>query len=115
LAGQFVIGLEAYQQQDWTRAQRAYSALEEYLPDNLPILYNHGLSLSQLGQFKPAIERLKYVSTVEPRNYAALINLYWAYSRDGQEKKAKKTLLEMKEAFPNDGEVNRLLAGGVGK
>ncbi|MCM2323825.1 MAG: tetratricopeptide repeat protein [Oligoflexia bacterium] len=110
LAGQFIVGLEAYQQRDWARAQRAYSAIEEYLPDHLSTLYNHALVLKELGQLKPAIERLRYVTAVEPRNYAALINLHGIYAADGQLKKAHKVLVEMKQAFPTDAEVNRLLA-----
>ncbi|MCM2279193.1 MAG: tetratricopeptide repeat protein [Oligoflexia bacterium] len=115
LAGQFVFGLEAYQLKDWAAAQRAYATLERFLPDHLSVLYNHALTLKELGQIQPAIERLRFVTAVEPRNYAALINLYWAYVKAGEEKKARKTLFAMKQAFPEDKEVNRLLASASGK
>lgn len=115
LAGQFVLGLEAYQLQDWPKAQQAYSMLEKFLPDHLAILYNHALALSQLQQYKPAIDRLRFIAQKEPGNYAALINLYHTLIKDGQEKKARQTLEGMKKTFPDDGEINRLLAATAAK
>lgn len=110
LAGHFVVGLLAYQAQDWARAQQSYAAIERYLPDHTSVLYNHALALAQTGQYDPAIERLRFIVAREPANYAALINLYWAYAKGKQPKKATKLLVQMKKQFPEDAEVNRLLA-----
>ena len=40
-AGYFVVGLEAYQLKDYTRADQACAWLEDALPEHLSILYNH--------------------------------------------------------------------------
>ena len=110
LAGYFVLGLEAYQQRDWQRATQVYSLLENYFPDHLGIVYNHALVLVELGRLPDAIQRFEYVATRDPANYGNLINLYYAYRKSDQIRKAQETLVTMKRAFPNDGEVNRLLA-----
>lgn len=110
LAGQFVMGLVAFQQQDWTRAHHAYATLEKYYPYHLSILYNHALVLRELNQFDGAIERFKFVVGQDGMNYAALINLYHTYTRAGLTSPAKKLLAEIHRKFPQDGEVNRLIA-----
>jgi hypothetical protein len=56
--------------------------------------------------------RLDFIIGREPRNYAALLHLYWNYRKDGQTGRARDLLVEMKRAFPADGEIDRLLAGG---
>ncbi len=101
----------AYQAQDWTRAQQAYAMLERYLPDHLSVLYNHALVLAQLKQFDASADRLRYIATREPANYAAQINLYWAYSKGGREKEAKRKIAELKKMFPADTEVAKLAGG----
>lgn len=113
LAGMFVSGLLAFQGRDFNRAEGLYSQLERYLPDHGSILYNHALALGELGRHVEAIPRLKQLAQNEPRNYPVWINLYHAYSKSGQTWKATRTLTAMKRAFPNDGEVNRLLASGA--
>ena len=70
----------------------SYGQLEKYFPDHLSILYNHALALSELKQYKPAIERLQFIARQEPKNYAALINLYWNFVKNSQEDKAKHPL-----------------------
>jgi tetratricopeptide (TPR) repeat protein len=112
MAGYFVIGLEAFELKDWARSEQAYSALEKYFPDHLSILYNHALALGELKDYPGAVSRLSYIAGKDPGNYAVLINLYWAYIKSGQEKRARELLVAMKRAFPNDGEINRLIAGG---
>ncbi len=53
LAGLFLVGLEAYQQQDWHRAEQVYSTLERYLPDRVPVLYYRAVTLEQLPAVRP--------------------------------------------------------------
>jgi tetratricopeptide (TPR) repeat protein len=113
-AGYFVVGLEAYQLKDYTRADQAYAWLEEALPEHLSILYNHALAFEGLGRFKDAVTRLDFIVGREPRNYAALIHLYWDVRKDGQTKRAHELLVAMKREFPQDAEIDRLLAGGSG-
>jgi predicted Zn-dependent protease len=110
MAGQFVIGLESYALKDWTRSAQAYGTLEKYFPDHLGILYNYALALMELKEYSPAIDRLKFVAARDPGNYAVQINLYYTYIKAGAAKRAKATLVTMKNSFPNDAEVTRLLA-----
>jgi tetratricopeptide (TPR) repeat protein len=112
LAGNFSLGLEAFQLKDWDRADRAYSTLERFMPDHLAILYNHALVLSELAQYEPAIERLRYVLAKDPTNYAAMINLYWSYRKAGRLAEMKSLIIELKARFPQDSEVARLSAEG---
>jgi tetratricopeptide (TPR) repeat protein len=111
LGGMFVAGLEQFQLKDWEASERTYSHLEKYVPNHLGVLYNHALALAELKQYKPSIERLKYVINQDPKNYAALINLYYTYVKAGESGHAKGALMAMKLNFPQDAEVNRLLAG----
>ncbi|MDR3606847.1 MAG: tetratricopeptide repeat protein [Oligoflexia bacterium] len=92
LAGLFVVGLEAYQLGNWNRAAQVYSILETALPDHPSILYNHALALRRLEDYKPAIERLRYVYDREPRNQAAASNLYACYLHAGETRRAQEVL-----------------------
>lgn len=111
LAAQFVIGLESYSLKDAPRAIQAWSTLEKYFPEHSSIVYNHALALAQDQKYGPAADRLKWLVSREPNNYAVAINLYYSYKNSGQDRRAKALLLDMKKAFPQDGEVNRLLTG----
>jgi tetratricopeptide (TPR) repeat protein len=99
-AGYFVLGYEAYGLKDYVRAEEAYGWLEEVLPDHLPIVWNHALSLEGLGQFREAIPRLAFILEHDPRNYLAFMHLYWDYRRDGREGQARDLLLRMKLVTP---------------
>ncbi len=108
LAGLFVVGLEAYQQQDWNRADQVYSKLERYLPDRAQVLYNHALALEQLQQYAPAIRRLKRILMEGTKDYGVCYHLYWCYRKAGQMTQAEEVMSLMKQWFPNpEGAVDK--------
>ena len=109
MAGLFVIGLEAGDLRNWTRFDQAYGVLERYFPDHLAIMYNRALALSELGRYYEAIKRFKFILSKEPSNYSALINLFYSLKKVGKMRKAKETLIKMKQLYPQDQEIEKLL------
>jgi tetratricopeptide (TPR) repeat protein len=110
-AGFFVVGLESYELRDFARAEQAYGWLESAFPDHLSILYNHALAYEGLGRLREAMPRLEASIAREPRNYGALLHLYWDYRNDGQADRARGLLVTLRREFPEDAEVKRLAAG----
>lgn len=110
-AGHFVVGLESYELKDYARAEQTYGWLEGAFPDHPSILYNRALALEGLGRLKEAMPKLESIIAREPRNYAALMHLYWDYRNDGQADRARELLSALKREFPDDPEVKRLAAG----
>lgn len=112
LASLFVAGLLAYQAEDWRRADQAFAQIEEYLPDHLAVLYNHALTLGQLKRYPEAIRRLEFVTTREPDNYGAQVNLYSTYVQAGEPERAREKIRELRTRFPNDQGIARLAGTG---
>lgn len=109
LAGHFVRCIEAYAMKDWNAAVQSAEFMEQYFPEHPSVLYNHALSLVELNRFDEAIVRLKALLKADPLNYGVGLNLYGAYTRKGDKSKAAALLKTLKQNFPNDGEVNRLI------
>jgi tetratricopeptide (TPR) repeat protein len=110
LGSRFVTGLLAYQLNDFKKADAAYTAIEEYAPREFAVLYNHALALMALGRYADSALRLRSVVLNDPKNYAALLNLYLSYRKGGDLPNARATLMLMKREFPKDAEVKRLLS-----
>jgi tetratricopeptide (TPR) repeat protein len=108
LATHFVIGLEAYSLKKWDLMDSSYNALERYFPEHLAILYNHALALKELGRAPDAAKRLEFIVAREPKNYAALINLFATYKAMSDDSHARDVAGRMKVAFPNDPEIKKL-------
>jgi tetratricopeptide (TPR) repeat protein len=111
LAGHFVVGLEAYSLKNWERSRRAFALLEEHFPSHAGIKYNLALAQSELGQYPEAIRRYKWILARDPANYGTFYNLYQAQRRAGETSAAQATAAQMKRAFPNNADVDRMIAG----
>jgi tetratricopeptide (TPR) repeat protein len=108
-AGLFWLGFANYYLKDWPAAERANRQLEEWLPDHPSVIYNRATTLMELGQYDAAIPRLERLTTLNPRNYGAQLNLYSCYRKAGDTAKAAARLQVLRELFPTDPEVRRLV------
>ncbi len=111
LLGQFARGMTLAQKKDWPSAQDAFARLELVFPMHPAVLYNHALAFEGLSNYASAIERLRKVAALEPLNSAALVHLYFCYEKAGESRLAGEVLAGIQKSFPDDPEVNRILAG----
>jgi tetratricopeptide (TPR) repeat protein len=110
LGGQFWLGFAAYYQKDWAESERANQFVESYLPNHPSAIYNRAITLMELQQYGPAIERLDRIVEMNPQNTAAQLNLYWAHRKAGHKGQAAERLQAMLRLFPADPAVQQLAA-----
>ncbi|MGA2328161.1 MAG: tetratricopeptide repeat protein [Bryobacteraceae bacterium] len=110
LGARFMAGFVAIQEKDWAKSEQDCAMLERCVPNHPRVLYNRALAMIELKQYGPAIDRLKRVVQVIPQDYGALFNLSRAYRAAGYEQQARETLQVMKQLFPADETLDRLLA-----
>lgn len=87
-------------------------------PDNVEVLYNLGISYSELGQYDEAIIRLKRVVQLEPKHAHAWTGIGVAYQRMGKRELALEPMQKAVDADPTDGYGQRNLGAmllGLGR
>ncbi len=86
-------------------------AMAKNEPNNAQVLYNLGISYSELGQFDEAIIRLKRAVQIEPGHGHAWTGIGVAYERMGKRDQALEALQQAVEVAPDDGYAQRNLGG----
>lgn len=85
-------------------------AMTKSEPGNAKVLYNLGISYSELGEFDEAIIRLKRAVQVDPTHAHAWTAIGVAYQRLGKREQALAPLQRAVEEAPDDGYAARNLA-----
>ena len=86
-------------------------SLTKSAPANPAVLYNLGISYSELGQFDEAIIRLKRAVQLDPGHAHAWVGIGSAYHRMGRHEQALEAFEKAVEIDPNDGYTRRNLGG----
>ena len=86
-------------------------SLTKSAPANADVLYNLGISYSELGQFDEAIIRLKRAVQLNPGHAHAWVGIGNAYHRMRKPDQALEAFEKAAEADPNDGYTRRNLGG----
>jgi tetratricopeptide (TPR) repeat protein len=86
-------------------------SLTKSAPANSAVLYNLGISYSELGQFDEAIIRLKRAVQLDPGHAHAWVGIGNAYYRMGKPEQALEAFEKAVEIDPNDGYTHRNLGG----
>jgi len=103
----FYLGLSAYYQGDFQRAEAAFRFVTERLP--LPEVYNNlGVAVSRRGG-RSAVECFQRASDVDPNDSDYRFNLGLAFYRAGNLTAASRQLREALDLRSNDGEAKSLL------
>ena len=86
-------------------------SLTKSAPANAAVLYNLGISYSELGQYDEAIIRLKRAVQLDPGHAHAWVGIGNAYHRMGKPAQALEAFEEAVEVDPEDGYTRRNLGG----
>jgi len=86
-------------------------SLTKSAPANAAVLYNLGISYSELGQYDEAIIRLKRAVQLDPGHAHAWVGIGNAYHRMRKPEPALEAFEKAVEADPNDGYTRRNLGG----
>jgi tetratricopeptide (TPR) repeat protein len=86
-------------------------SLTKSAPANAAVLYNLGISYSELGQYDEAIIRLKRAVQLDPGHAHAWVGIGNAYHRMRKPEQALEAFEKAAEADPNDGYTRRNLGG----
>ena len=86
-------------------------SLTKSAPANAAVLYNLGISYSELGQYDEAIIRLKRAVQLDPGHAHAWVGIGTAYHRMRKPELALEAFEKSVEADPNDGYTRRNLGG----
>ena len=86
-------------------------SLTKSAPANAAVLYNLGISYSELGQYDEAIIRLKRAVQLDPGHAHAWVGIGNAYHRMRKPELALEAFERAVEADPNDGYTRRNLGG----
>jgi tetratricopeptide (TPR) repeat protein len=86
-------------------------SLTKSAPANAAVLYNLGISYSELGQYDEAIIRLKRAVQLDPGHAHAWVGIGTAYHRMHKPESALEAFEKAVEADPNDGYTRRNLGG----
>ena len=86
-------------------------SLTKSAPANAAVLYNLGISYSELGQYDEAIIRLKRAVQLDPGHAHAWVGIGTAYHRMDKPEPALEAFEKAVEADPNDGYTRRNLGG----
>lgn len=87
--------------------------LEKVHPNDSTVLYNLGLTYSELGQFDEAIIRLKRAVGAAPKHAHAWTAIGVAYQRSGKPALALEAFKAAVDANPEDGYALRNYGGGL--
>ena len=86
-------------------------SLTKSAPANAAVLYNLGISYSELGQYDEAIIRLKRAVQLDPGHAHAWVGIGNAYHRMRKPEPALEAFEKAVKADPNDGYTRRNLGG----
>ena len=95
----------------FTEAVPFLESLTHSAPANANVLYNLGISYSELGQFDEAIIRLKRAVQLDPGHAHAWVGIGNAYHRMRKPEQALEAFEKAVEADPGDGYTRRNLGG----
>ena len=84
-------------------------SLNRATPDDVDILYNLGISYSELGQYDEAVIRLKRAVHLNPRHVHSWVGIGVAYQRMKKPAQAAEALRKAVEFNPKDGYAQRNL------
>ena len=105
----FYLGLSAYYQGDFPRAESAFAFVAARMP--LPEVYNNlGVAQSRRGE-KTALESFQKASDTDPNDADYHFNLAAALYRAGDPGGASRQLRQVLALHPDDGEAQSLLDG----
>ena len=86
-------------------------SLTKSAPANAAVLYNLGISYSEIGQYDEAIIRLKRAVQLEPEHAHAWVGIGNAYYRMRKPEQALEAFTKAVALDPNDGYTHRNLGG----
>lgn len=94
--------------------KQAHQILERLIadePDNIDILYNLGMTFSELGHPQKAIKTLEYCLKLQPDFHNARVALGYAYVLNNQLDQAEQTFLQVLQKDPDNAYALRNLGG----